>query len=207
MKVKRAKRPYRSMAYLSNATSIIFGFAAITAFSGSTIEKKTSPKGSPMEFTDVIAKRYSCKKFSDKKVPAETLEKILEAGRLAPTAKNLQPQHIYVIESAEGLTKMDELTPCRYGAQTVLMVAFDAKNVFTYPWWKTRLGNRRRQHRCHTFDACRRQRGRRQLLDQLLRPRRSGKRIQLARKRGSADVLGFGLRCRRRWPAFQPRLP
>lgn len=90
-----------------------------------------------MEFTDVIAKRYSCKKFSDKKVPAETLGKILEAGRLAPTAKNLQPQHIYVIESAEGLTKMDELTPCRYGAQTVLMVAFDAKNVFTYTYSPT----------------------------------------------------------------------
>lgn len=93
-----------------------------------------------MEFTDVIAKRYSCKKFSDKKVPAETLEKILEAGRLAPTAKNLQPQHIYVIESAEGLAKMDELTPCRYDAQTVLMVAFDAKNVFTYPGGKRDSG-------------------------------------------------------------------
>lgn len=27
---------------------------------------------------------------------------ILEAGRLAPTAKNLQEQHVYVVQSAEG---------------------------------------------------------------------------------------------------------
>ena len=93
-----------------------------------------------MEFAELVAKRYSCKKFSDKKITAEQLEAILNAARLAPTAKNLQPQHIYVIESAEGLAKVDELTPCRYGAQTVLMVTFDTKNVFTYPGGKRDSG-------------------------------------------------------------------
>ena len=43
-----------------------------------------------MEFKDVIRRRYACKKFSDKAVEPEKLEAILEAGRLAPTAKNLQ---------------------------------------------------------------------------------------------------------------------
>lgn len=55
------------------------------------------------------------------------------AGRLAPTAKNLQGQRIYVVQSAEGLAKIDELTPCRYGAPTVLVVAFDKNSVFVYP--------------------------------------------------------------------------
>ncbi|MCQ2585828.1 MAG: nitroreductase family protein [Treponema sp.] len=87
-----------------------------------------------MEFTDVIKNRYSCKKYdSTKAVPAEKLNAILEAGRVAPTAKNLQEQKIYVIQSAEGLAKVDEATPCRYGAPVVLCVAFDKTNVFTYP--------------------------------------------------------------------------
>ena len=93
-----------------------------------------------MEFKEVVSKRYSCKKYSGKQVEAEKLEAILQAGRLAPTAKNLQEQHIYVIQSAEALAKIDAITPCRYGAPTVLAVAFDKNNVFTYPGGKRDSG-------------------------------------------------------------------
>ncbi|MCR5675233.1 MAG: nitroreductase family protein [Lachnospiraceae bacterium] len=86
-----------------------------------------------MEFSDVVKNRYSCKKYSEKKVEREKLQAILEAGRLAPTAKNLQEQRIYVVESEENLARIDQATPCRYGAPTVLVVAFDRNNVFTYP--------------------------------------------------------------------------
>ncbi len=86
-----------------------------------------------MEFREVIKNRYSCKKYSSLQVESDKLTAILEAGRLAPTAKNLQEQHIYVLQSAETLAKIDACTPCRYGAPTVLVVAFDKKNVFTYP--------------------------------------------------------------------------
>ena len=86
-----------------------------------------------MEFKEVIEKRYSCKKYSDKKVEKEALEAILNAGRVAPTARNAQEQRVYVIESKEALAKIDEVTPCRYGAPTVLVVAFDKEHVFTYP--------------------------------------------------------------------------
>ena len=60
-----------------------------------------------MEFKEVIRNRYSCKKYSDKPIEAEKLTAVLEAGRLAPTAKNLQEQHIYVVQSAEGLAMCD----------------------------------------------------------------------------------------------------
>ena len=87
-----------------------------------------------MEFTEVIRNRYSCKKYNPaKQVSEEQLAAILEAGRVAPTAKNLQEQHIYVVRSAEGLAKIDACTPCRYGAPTVLVVAYDKTNVYTYP--------------------------------------------------------------------------
>ena len=93
-----------------------------------------------MEFKEVVKNRYSCKKYSERKVDRARLNDILEAGRLAPTAKNLQEQHIYVIESEEALAKVDKATPCRYGAPTVLVVAFDKNNVFTYPGEKRDSG-------------------------------------------------------------------
>ena len=93
-----------------------------------------------MEFKDVVKNRYSCKKYSERKVDRARLNEILEAGRLSPTAKNLQEQRIYVVESEENLAKIDKATPCRYGAPTVLVVAFDKNNVFTYPGGKRDSG-------------------------------------------------------------------
>ena len=93
-----------------------------------------------MEFKEVIKERYSCKKFDERQITDEQLQAILEAGRLAPTAKNLQEQHIYVFQSEASLSLIDELTPCRYGAPTVLVVAFDTACVFTYPGGKRDSG-------------------------------------------------------------------
>ena len=93
-----------------------------------------------MEFTEVVKGRYSCKKYSDRPLEKEKLDAILEAGRVAPTAKNLQEQKVYVVQSTEMLAKVDGVTPCRYGAPTVLIVAFDKNNVFTYPGGKRDSG-------------------------------------------------------------------
>jgi len=89
---------------------------------------------------EVIKNRYSCKKYSNRQVEKSALEAVLSAGRLAPTAKNLQEQHVYVLQSPEALAKIDAVTPCRYGAPTVLVIAFDKNNVFTYPGGKRDSG-------------------------------------------------------------------
>ena len=93
-----------------------------------------------MEFTKVVQERYSCKQYDGRPVPQDKLEEILEAGRLAPTAKNLQEQRIYVIRTEAGLAAVDSVTPCRYGAPTVLAVAYDKNRVFTYPGGKCDSG-------------------------------------------------------------------
>ena len=93
-----------------------------------------------MELKKVIKVRFSCKKYSDRQVEDEKIQAILEAGRLAPTAKNLQEQRIYVVQSPEALAKIDTVTPCRYNAPTVLVVAYDRDNVFTYPGEKRDSG-------------------------------------------------------------------
>ena len=93
-----------------------------------------------MDFSELVKARYSCKKFDGRPVEKAQLDVILEAGRLAPTAKNLQEQRIYVVQSEEGLAKVDQVTPCRYNAGTVLIVAFDKNNVFVYPGEKRDSG-------------------------------------------------------------------
>jgi len=93
-----------------------------------------------MDFREVVGRRYACKKYDGRAVDREILERILEAGRLAPTAKNLQEQHIYVLMSDESLSKVDKVTPCRYGCRTVLLIAYDSENVYTYPRSKRTSG-------------------------------------------------------------------
>ncbi len=83
-----------------------------------------------MEFEKVIRERKSTRLFSDKKVEKEVLDKILEAGRLAPTAKNVQPIKIYVVQSEEGLKAIDNASPCRYKAPQVLIVCGDKDKAF-----------------------------------------------------------------------------
>lgn len=93
-----------------------------------------------MEFTTVIKERFSCKSYNGQPVEEEKLNEILEAGRVAPTAKNMQAQRVYVIKSAEGLAKVDKATPCRYNAPVVLAVAYDKASAFVYPGGKHTSG-------------------------------------------------------------------
>ena len=84
-----------------------------------------------MEFDKVIRRRQATRKFSEKIVEKEKLDQILEAARLAPSAKNIQPIKIYVINSEEGLEKLDKTTPCRYNSKTVLLVCGDKESAFS----------------------------------------------------------------------------
>lgn len=59
-----------------------------------------------MSFLDLAKKRYSCRKLSAQPVEEEKLQKILEAGNLAPTAVNKQPFRIWVLKSEEAMQKV-----------------------------------------------------------------------------------------------------
>lgn len=78
-----------------------------------------------MDLINLMKERYSARSFSDKKVEREKLDLILEAGRLAPTAVNFQPQRILVIESAEALAKLKNCTRYHFDAPLALLVCYD----------------------------------------------------------------------------------
>lgn len=60
-----------------------------------------------MEYYELIKTRESIRNYDpDKPVPGDVLNRILEAGRLAPSACNIQPWRFLVISSREMLSKI-----------------------------------------------------------------------------------------------------
>lgn len=83
-----------------------------------------------MSFLELAKKRYSTRNFNDQQVPEETLQYILECGRVALTGVNAQPQRVLVIRSKEGLAKMEKATKF-YNAQTVLLICTEPEKAWT----------------------------------------------------------------------------
>ena len=50
-----------------------------------------------MDLYEAIRKRYSCRSYNSKPIEREKLEKVLEAARLAPSAKNLQDWRFIIV--------------------------------------------------------------------------------------------------------------
>ena len=80
-----------------------------------------------MDFQTLAAARYSLRKFSPAPVEEEKLALILEAGRNAPTAHNLQPQRIFVLRGPEALEKVDGCAGVHFHPPVMLVVAYDPK--------------------------------------------------------------------------------
>lgn len=69
--------------------------------------------------------RFSVRKFKEQPVEKEKLELILEAGRIAPTACNYQPQRILVMEDEAVREKLRQCTAYNFGAPVTLLVCYD----------------------------------------------------------------------------------
>jgi len=59
-----------------------------------------------MDVFEIIKKRYSCRSYRDKPVEEDVLKKILEAGRLAPSAHNAQDWKLVVVQDREKREKL-----------------------------------------------------------------------------------------------------
>lgn len=78
-----------------------------------------------MDFLELAKKRYSVRNFDTKQVEQEKVDLILEAGRLAPTACNNQPQRILVLNTKEDMDKLKVCTPFTFDAPLALIVCYD----------------------------------------------------------------------------------
>lgn len=87
-----------------------------------------------MEFLELAKARYSVRSFKNIDIEKEKLDKIIEAGRVAPTACNKQPQKIFIVKSEEKLQKLASVCRFTFGAPVILAVCYDKELD-----WKNRL--------------------------------------------------------------------
>ena len=87
-----------------------------------------------MELLKLISDRYSCRRYSQEVVKDEDILKILEAGRIAPTAHNNQPQRIYVVKSEEGKEKLMKDFKFNFKAPCYLVCGYNIDEA-----WKENL--------------------------------------------------------------------
>lgn len=87
-----------------------------------------------MTFQEFAKNRYSVRSFRETPIEKEHMDLILEAGRVAPTACNFQPQKIYVARSAEAREKLASVCRCTFGAPVILVVGYDRTRD-----WKNKL--------------------------------------------------------------------
>ncbi len=75
-----------------------------------------------MEFNTVLQRRYSCRAFAAQAVEQEKAVRIIEAGRIAPTAVNKQPVHVWAVSDSDTLEAIKGVTRSNYGAPLLLVV-------------------------------------------------------------------------------------
>ena len=85
-----------------------------------------------MSFLELVRERYSVRKYKPIAVEQEKLAMILEAGRVAPTAANFQPQRVLVLTEKDGLAKINK-TANTFKAPLVLLVCADTSESWERP--------------------------------------------------------------------------
>ena len=88
-----------------------------------------------MSFLDLATSRSSCRAFTDEPVTQAELDQLLEAVRVAPTAKNTQPVKVWVFRSEEALAKIRTCTRCHFDAPLLVLFGADSadEGVFVRP--------------------------------------------------------------------------
>ena len=88
------------------------------------------------DFLTLAKERYSVRKLSGAEVPQEKLERILEAGRIAPTAHNNQPIKIWLLQSVEALEKVRSTAsfPFLQSAPAVFVVGSEPAIAWVRPF-------------------------------------------------------------------------
>ncbi|HOI75496.1 MAG TPA: nitroreductase family protein [Syntrophales bacterium] len=67
-----------------------------------------------MEFTEVVASRRSIRRFREEDIPADAVDLLLEAARLAPSGSNVQPARFVVAQSRVAKEAIGRCTPYKF---------------------------------------------------------------------------------------------
>ena len=87
-----------------------------------------------MLFSELAEKRFSVRKFTNQRVPADVIKKILKAGYVAPTGCNNQPQRILVLNTDESIDKLHKCTRCHFDAPTAMLICYNKDECWYRPY-------------------------------------------------------------------------
>ncbi|HCQ5569174.1 TPA: nitroreductase family protein [Clostridioides difficile] len=86
-----------------------------------------------MDFLEIAKTRFSVRNYTDRKVEEEKIDKILNSAHVAPTAANLQPVRLIVIQKKEGLESISKAANI-YGAPLAILVCADHSKAWNRPF-------------------------------------------------------------------------
>lgn len=87
-----------------------------------------------MDFLTLASERYSVRKFKDKPIGQESIDRILTAAHIAPTGCNFQPQRILAINNEEALTRLKDCTRCHFDAPCAMLICYNKDECWTRPY-------------------------------------------------------------------------
>lgn len=111
---------------LAAAALIVAGCGNSQQGDNENIDKKAMDN---RDFIQLATDRYSVRSFASTPVEQEKIDLILRAGQIAPTAVNSQPQKIYVARTPEVIAKLNEVSPCLYGAPQCFVFCYNDATV------------------------------------------------------------------------------
>ncbi len=75
-----------------------------------------------MEFTDLVQKRYSVRKYKSTPIKEEDLNMILDAARIAPTAHNQQPFSLIVVKTKGNEESLKRIYPREFFVEAPIVI-------------------------------------------------------------------------------------
>ena len=88
-----------------------------------------------MEVLEAIRKRHSVRAYMAQEIPAEKLDMILEAGRLAPSAGNIQPWHFVVVTNREKRRMLSKGRFAKFLAESPVVIVGCGNSASSPNWF------------------------------------------------------------------------
>ena len=83
-----------------------------------------------MQVYDAVRSRLTVREFKPDPVPDDVIRKLLEAGRLSPSSRNLQPWHFIVIKNPDTLRRIGKIASSgRFTANAPMAIAIAMENA------------------------------------------------------------------------------
>ena len=88
-----------------------------------------------MDVFEAIQERRSIRSYTDKPVEREKIEKILEAGRLAPSVRNSEPWHFIIVTNAEKRKALSKVLYAKFVSQAPLVIVACGDKKASADWY------------------------------------------------------------------------